>query len=164
MSPGIIGRKIGFLSEKGIVSLGSGNRRFSPGSNNPMPGQKDWRLAKKGGGSSLLNTDFRRFRPIHPFPLAPLCGEKAGWTWGNCSRPFLSSAPALSPGQRDKRSNRPAKLEIIQILRVRRGWTFYETIIFHRWAGRRMQPWPWPPKPREGLGGEEPPDSPIGRR
>jgi hypothetical protein len=54
--------------------MGSEDRGFPVWEISPLPGQKGIRLAKKGGGSSLLDAGFRRFQPSDPFPPASLCG------------------------------------------------------------------------------------------
>jgi len=77
-----------------------------------MPGQKSIRLAKKGGYSSFLDAGFSRLQPNHRFPPASLCGKKDGGNWEGYSRPFLSSVPALLPGQRGERFDRSTHLEI----------------------------------------------------
>ena len=63
-----------FLSEKGVFSRGSSKGRFPLYPRGPMPGQKDIRLAKKGGGSSFPEADSRRFSPAISFP-PPLFAE-----------------------------------------------------------------------------------------
>jgi len=93
--------------------MGFSNRRNYVGPRGPMPGQKSIRLAKKGSGSSFLDAGFRRLQLGHPFPPASLCGKERGGIGKDCSRPFLASAPALLPGQREGRSKRPTKLEMI---------------------------------------------------
>jgi hypothetical protein len=49
--------------------------------------------------------------PLFP---ASLCGKEARGNWGGCSRPFLASAPALLPGQRENGFNRPTTVDMIQ--------------------------------------------------
>jgi len=83
-----------------------------------MPGQKSIRLAKKGSGPSFLDAGFHRLQLGHPFPPASLCGKERGGIGKDCSRPFLASAPALLPGQREGRSKRPTKLEMIHNLKL----------------------------------------------
>jgi len=77
-----------------------------------MPGQKNIRLAKKGGGSSLRKAGFRRFSPA--IPLAPiLFAETKRENREGFSRPFSTSAPAFLPGQRGDGSKRQTELEMI---------------------------------------------------
>ena len=94
--------------------MGFSNRRNYLWPRGPMPGQKSIRLAKKGGGPSFPNAGFCALLPSYPFPPASLCGKERGGIGKDCSRPFLASAPALLPGQREGRSKRPTKLEMIQ--------------------------------------------------
>jgi len=70
-----------FLSEKGVFSRGSSKGRFPLYPRGPMPGQKDIRLAQKGGGSSFPNAGFCALPPSHPLPPASLCGKEEGGKW-----------------------------------------------------------------------------------
>jgi len=59
----------GFLPVKGVFSMSSSNIGFSFSPNDPLPGQKGIRLAKKGGGPSLAKCGLLRF-VVKP-PLSP---------------------------------------------------------------------------------------------
>jgi hypothetical protein len=77
----LIEKKNRFLSAKVVFPVSSVNQRFLQRKGGPMPGQKNIRLAKKGGGLSVHKAGFRRFQPNHPLPPASLCGKEAGGKW-----------------------------------------------------------------------------------
>jgi len=64
----------------------------------PCPGKKSIRLAKKGGGSSLLNAGFRRFSPGHPLP-PPLFAET---NKGELARFFWLRRLFFCPGNEER--------------------------------------------------------------
>jgi len=49
----LVEKKNRILSEKAVFSKGSEEGGFPVGQISPLPGQKGWRLVKKGGGSSF---------------------------------------------------------------------------------------------------------------
>jgi hypothetical protein len=64
----LVEKKGRILSEKGVFSMGSTNRRFPLRHRGPMPGQKSIRLSKKGGGPSLPKADFCALLSSRSFP------------------------------------------------------------------------------------------------
>jgi hypothetical protein len=74
----LVEKKISFLSEKFLFSVGSANRENLLLPSGPLPGQKSIRLAKKGGYSSFLNAGFRRFSPAIPWPPRLFAETKKG--------------------------------------------------------------------------------------
>ena len=91
----------GFLSEKGVFSVGPANREDSLWPKGPLPGQKSIRLAKKGGGPSFADAGFRRFSPPIPFPPASLCGYKEKGTGKVSPGPFCLRRLLSCPGNKE---------------------------------------------------------------
>jgi hypothetical protein len=74
----LVERKTGVASEKIIFSLGSVNRDRSLMQMGLLPGQKSFRLDKKGDSSSFPDAGFRRFSPDIPWPPRLFAEPKKG--------------------------------------------------------------------------------------
>jgi hypothetical protein len=64
----LIEKKNRFLSAKVVFPVSSANQRFLQRKGGPMPGQKNIRLAKKGGGLSVHKAGSAVFSQTIPFP------------------------------------------------------------------------------------------------
>jgi hypothetical protein len=67
-----------FISEKILFPGDSANRGLSLKEVDPLPGQKGFRLAQKGGSSSFPEAGFRRFGPAIPWPPRLFAETKRG--------------------------------------------------------------------------------------
>ena len=90
------------------------NERFPLWPIDSLAGQESIPLSEKGNGSFLPKRGFRCNQPGDSFPPGFLCGEKAGWAKEDCYRPFLSLAPAILPGKREKRYEQARKYYVVQ--------------------------------------------------
>jgi hypothetical protein len=109
-------KKDGILSKKAVFLMGSQDRGFPVWQISPLPGQKGIRLAKKRRG--FLFCWMRAsaiFSQAIPFPPRLFAEREEDDEEGKVkSQPFLSSPPALLPGQRQSGSKPPTKWEMSQ--------------------------------------------------
>jgi hypothetical protein len=96
--------------------MGSEDKGFPVGQISPLPGQKGIRLAKKRRWFLFCRMRASAvFSQAIPFPPRLFAEREEDEEGKVKSQPFLSSPPALLPGQRQSGSKPPTKWEMIPI-------------------------------------------------